>query len=74
MNNSTNEKDRRHYASVKAENLGNGGVEYISRLPKYSRQTIYIALAEMEKIERVRTKTGLQSTCNILSETYETDS
>ena len=46
---SLNEKDRRHYAAVEADKLGHGGVEYISRLLNCSRQTIYTAMAEMEK-------------------------
>lgn len=46
---SLNEKDRRHYAAVEADKLGHGGVEYIARLLSCSRQTIYTAMAEMEK-------------------------
>lgn len=44
-----NERDRRHFAAIEADRLGRGGIEYISRVLKIDRKTIWAGMAELKK-------------------------
>jgi hypothetical protein len=47
--NSLNEKDKRHYAALEANNLCYGGVTYISDLLNCDRSTVQSGLDEFKK-------------------------
>lgn len=46
---SLDEKSGRHYASLEAKKLGNGGIKYISKLLGLSTRTIRNGIKELEK-------------------------
>ena len=48
--NNLNEKDRRRYAATEADKLGHGGIAYISRLFKCSRDLITHGLEELDQL------------------------
>ena len=45
---SLSEKDKRRYAAVEAQKLGEGGISYIARVLGCARNTIYQGLGELE--------------------------
>jgi DNA invertase Pin-like site-specific DNA recombinase len=51
--NNLSEKDKRHYSAIEALKLGYGGVAYIARLFRCSRQTIYKGMQEIEQKQLV---------------------
>lgn len=63
---SLSEKDRRRYASVEAEKLGHGGIEYIAQVLDCDPQTIRQGRCDVEQLPvdaaegRVRKKGGPQ--------------
>jgi hypothetical protein len=44
------EKDKRRYAAVEAQKLGEGGISYIARVLGCARNTIYQGLRELETL------------------------
>lgn len=63
---SLSEKDRRRYAAVEAEKLGNGGVEYVAQVLGCDPKTIRHGRGDVEKLPqddaqgRTRKKGGPQ--------------
>lgn len=51
---SLDEKSARHYASLEAKKLGNGGIKYISKLLGLSTRTIRNGIKELEKKASLR--------------------
>jgi hypothetical protein len=47
---SLTEKDKRRYAAVEAQKLGEGGISYIARVLDCARNTIYQGLSELEAL------------------------
>lgn len=50
---SLKERDRRRYAAVEAAKLGQGGIEYLSRLLGCDPKTIRQGIAELEATEEL---------------------
>ena len=64
------EKDRRRYAAVEADKLGQGGVQYIAQLFEVDAKTVRQGLADLDEIEdpagqRIRKK-GVDAGGNLL--------
>ena len=49
------EKDKRYYAAVEAMKLGFGGIKYLAKLFKCTRQTISKGLQELEENKQIVT-------------------
>lgn len=70
---SLSEKDRRRYAAIEAQKLGNGGISYISRILAADRNTIAKGIKELKSEsdptfnqQRIRRKGGGRKTSESL--------
>lgn len=56
--NTLSEKDKRRYAAVEAQKLGEGGISYIARVLGCARNTIYQGLSELAELPEQRLAEG----------------